>query len=82
MGIPLKDCLSVGKLLGIKVFINEYVAYYELGKVLDFRDEIGHGVNGSSGLRIPEGVAMIWEVKCRFNFRIFQLTKKLINSFF
>jgi hypothetical protein len=68
MGTPLRDCLSVGKLLGIKVFVNEYVAYYELGKVLDFRNAVS--INSTVSfeqydptLQIPDGVAMIWHVK-------------------
>jgi len=31
MGIPAHDCLIMGELLGIKVFVNELVAYTEMG---------------------------------------------------
>ena len=40
MGVDLNDCLSVAKLLGIKTFINEFVAYKQLGDVINFRKEI------------------------------------------
>ncbi len=30
MGVPAKDCIKVGALLGKKVFVNEFVAYMEL----------------------------------------------------
>lgn len=30
MGAPWEDCFLVGRLLGTKIFINEFVAYKEL----------------------------------------------------
>lgn len=66
MGIPFEDCLSVSKLLGIKTFINEFVAYKELGDVINFRKEIiENGTlelykNGTNA--IPNNIAMIWQV--------------------
>lgn len=33
IGIPWKDCLAVGNLLGTRMSINEFVAYIELGKL-------------------------------------------------
>jgi CNT family concentrative nucleoside transporter len=32
MGIPAKDCLRCGELLGIKMFANEFVAYARLAE--------------------------------------------------
>ena len=32
MGVPWQDALDVGNLLGIKISVNEFVAYSELGK--------------------------------------------------
>ncbi len=34
MGVPWKDALSVGNLLGIKIAVNEFVGYAELGKLV------------------------------------------------
>jgi len=33
MGVPLKDCVSFGYLLGTKISVNEFVAYTELAKM-------------------------------------------------
>ena len=66
MGVDFGDCLSVAKLLGIKTFINEFVAYKELGDVIDFRNKIlknGTYEQYKSGiLTIPNNIDMIWEV--------------------
>ena len=35
MGVPWKDALNVGNLLGIKVAVNEFVAYKELGDTIN-----------------------------------------------
>lgn len=40
MGVPWKDCVPIGELLGIKLVLNEFVAYSEFGKM--FRDGIQH----------------------------------------
>jgi len=43
MGVPAQDCLTVGKLIGVKTVINEFVAYLQMadllkaGKALEFR---------------------------------------------
>lgn len=34
MGVPAADCFEIGQLLGIKMAVNELVAYGELGKML------------------------------------------------
>jgi nucleoside permease NupC len=67
MGVSIEDCLSVGKLIGFKTFLNEFVAYKELGDVIKFRDEIfANGTqelyrNGT--LMMPSNLAMIWQDK-------------------
>jgi nucleoside permease NupC len=38
--VAQEDCLSVAKLVGLKIFVNEFVAYTKLGSVIDFRNEI------------------------------------------
>jgi len=35
MGVPWQDAASVGELLGVKIVLNEFVAYVELGEMLD-----------------------------------------------
>ena len=33
MGVEAKDCRIVGRMVGIKTFINEFIAYEDLGRV-------------------------------------------------
>jgi len=33
LGVPVSDCRVVARLLGIKVFVNEFIAYSDLGHV-------------------------------------------------
>ena len=35
MGVPIEDCAKFGYLLGTKISINEFVAYLELGKMIN-----------------------------------------------
>jgi CNT family concentrative nucleoside transporter len=35
MGVPVEDCFNIGRLLGIKMVVNELVAYAELQKMLN-----------------------------------------------
>lgn len=35
MGVPAEDCFDIGRLLGVKMFINELVAYKELATMLN-----------------------------------------------
>ena len=37
MGVDVSDCRKVAELIGFKTFINEFVAYTELGKLIDNR---------------------------------------------
>lgn len=65
-GVVPEDCQSLSKLIGIKVFVNEFAAYSELGKAISFRDEIialnlfDSYKNGS--IPLPEDIYMIWNV--------------------
>ena len=66
MGVDIEDCKSVSKLIGMKIFVNEFVAYSELGKAIKFRESlISNGLfeayhNGS--LLIPKNTPIIWNV--------------------
>ena len=40
MGTSSEDCSTVAKLIGIKVFVNEFVAYKYLGETIQFRNGI------------------------------------------
>ena len=46
MGVEWKDTFEVGKLLGIKTFLNEFVAYQDLAKLIKNRE------NGLAGSKI------------------------------
>lgn len=37
MGIPLDECLTVGELIGTKLFLNEFIAYEKLSKLKNNR---------------------------------------------
>lgn len=34
MGVPWKDCITIGQLMGVKTVLNEFVAYAQLGAIL------------------------------------------------
>ena len=67
MGIASEDCKNVSTLIGTKIFVNEFVAYAELGKTIRFREEIiDQGLfdlyyNGT--LALPSNLYMIWNVR-------------------
>lgn len=58
--------MSVGKLVGIKTFINEFVAYKELGDIINFRKNLienqTYELYKNGTLSIPSNIAMIWNV--------------------
>ncbi|CAF1253529.1 unnamed protein product [Adineta steineri] len=64
IGIPLQDCLLASKLIGIKVSLNEFIAYQELGKIRQLRNELilNHTfplyLNGT--LILPDDIPMLW----------------------
>lgn len=33
MGVPSKDCMAIGQILGERIILNEFVAYLDLGKI-------------------------------------------------
>jgi len=63
--VSLEDCKSVSKLIGTKIFVNEFVAYEKLGKMIKFKEEIiangTYNLYYNGTLSLPaEGV--IWSV--------------------
>lgn len=64
-GVSPIDVKNVSKLIGIKMFVNEFAAFGELGKAIQFRTNITESgllenyKNGS--LPIPNGIFMVWE---------------------
>ena len=67
IGVPLEDCLAVGKLISIKAVINELVAYKELGATINFRKMIisNHTIYEmykSGEMPIPSDITMLWNV--------------------
>ena len=65
--MPPEDCLSVGKFIALKGFINEFVAYKELGMSINFRNTIlsnstTYRMYETGVLPIPSDIAMIWNV--------------------
>lgn len=85
MGVEWSDCMDVAKLLGMKTFINEFVAYEELSKYIKNRKEcldgptisvslIGLGfrdlqLSGSKYIRPPVRL-QFWVVWIREGFEI------------
>ena len=63
--MSIEDCRSVSKLIGTKIFVNEFVAYEKLGTMIKFREGIiANGTydlyyNGT--LSLPAG-GVIWSV--------------------
>ncbi len=57
MGVPWKDCVHIGSLLGIKIVLNEFVAYQQLGTML----------SPSSGIHLePRSVVIATYALCGF----------------
>ncbi len=42
MGVPLQDCWTVGKLIGVKTVLNEFVAYLQLTDILKTGQPLTH----------------------------------------
>jgi nucleoside permease NupC len=65
-GVNVDDCQAVSKLIGYKIFLNEFVAYQKLGNIIDFRNKIIANntiifyKNGT--LPLPNSLDMIWNV--------------------
>lgn len=43
MGVDWADCNTVGRFLGVKTFLNEFVAYLEMGPYIKNRQEMNGG---------------------------------------
>ncbi len=95
-GVDVKDCRIISRLIGTKIFINEFVAYAQLGDIINIRN--GFIANNTFDLYrngtmvLEKGTAMIWDVsfllksiKCIFNFffnlNIWFFLKAAINSY-
>lgn len=65
-GIDAEDCKSAAKLIGFKVFINEFVAFTKLGSVITFRDGIikngTYPLYRNGTLVVPSDLPMVWNV--------------------
>ena len=62
MGVDVSDCSKVAELIGFKTFINEFVAYSELGKLIENRKIFDAYVGESSwvnGNLVLEGTGQI-----------------------
>jgi CNT family concentrative nucleoside transporter len=55
IGVPWKDALNFGSLLGTKVVLNEFVAYLEMGKMI-----------AANTLTSPKGIMMATYALCGF----------------
>ena len=85
MGVDIDDCRVVSKLIGQKIFVNEFVAYSRLGKSISFKESITN--NGTFELYkngtypVPSDIYPIWNVinylKKHLNYSI--LTPSLQN---
>jgi pyrimidine nucleoside transport protein len=66
MGVDGEDCRVVSNLIGMKMFVNEFVAYAHMGRMIDLRNAlVANGTfdfyrNGSMALESKQ--EMIWNV--------------------
>lgn len=64
-GVSSSDVKNVSKMIGIKMFVNEFAAFEELGKAIRFRESIK--LNGTfdlyknGTLSVPNEIYMVWE---------------------
>ena len=72
MGTAAEDCSSLAKLIGIKVFVNEFVAYNYLGDTIRFRNEIiansTYDLYRNGTFPLPDNLFMMWNVRKIINF--------------
>jgi pyrimidine nucleoside transport protein len=40
MGVEVDDCRQMAQLMGVKTFLNEYIAYQQLGILIDNREQL------------------------------------------
>ncbi|KAH3737299.1 hypothetical protein DPMN_043882 [Dreissena polymorpha] len=50
MGVAPADCLIVARMIGMKTFLNEFVAYQDLGKLRQNRLDLAQTVSDSTNL--------------------------------
>lgn len=67
MGVKPEDCQSVGKLVGYKIFLNEFVAYQKLGDIIKYREGLildnTYDLYRNGTLTLPVNKQMIWNVR-------------------
>ena len=67
MGTASEDCQSVARLLGTKIFVNELIAYRDLGSTITFRNNIianqTYDLYKEGILPIPKDILMLWNVR-------------------
>lgn len=58
MGAAAEDCRKVAELVGVKIFINEYVAYTELSKIIGNTDvfEDYTAIHGGNWTRVNDNI--------------------------
>lgn len=67
MGTVTEDCLSVGKLIGIKILVNELIAYEALGDTIKFlgnirKNDTMFNLYRNGTIPVPSNLTMIWNV--------------------
>jgi len=60
MGVPLQDCLQVGKLLGEKLILTEFVAY------LDLASQMGEAARTGTGMLDGRSLVIVTYALCGF----------------
>lgn len=65
-GVNIEDCRIISRLIGTKIFINEFVAFAELGIIIRLKEEIVANntfeLYRNGTLLLEAGKSMIWNV--------------------
>ncbi|ESO12303.1 hypothetical protein HELRODRAFT_105275 [Helobdella robusta] len=67
MGVKLEDCRKVGELMGIKTFINEFVAFQELGVLINNRKELNEHIAKNGTWSSERSVVISTYALCGFS---------------
>lgn len=66
-GVNIEDCKEISGLIGIKIFVNELVAYSRMGKMIDLRNSLIANntleLYSNGTYVLPEGSHIIWNVR-------------------
>ena len=60
MGVPAQDCLAIGKLLGEKLILTEFVAY------LDLADQLGKAARNEAAMLDGRSIVIVTYALCGF----------------